>query len=57
MLDYVPTANQKADGLTKPLSGPKHNLFLAQLGMKEMKTLSDGISDNLTGGKVARGVC
>ena len=35
-LNYIPTANQTADGFTKPLSGPKHESFLAQLGMEEV---------------------
>ena len=32
-LKYVPTAEMKADGFTKPLPGPKHQSFLKQLGM------------------------
>jgi hypothetical protein len=31
---YCPTADMKADGLTKPLAGPKHRIFIDQLGLK-----------------------
>lgn len=33
-LEYVPTAQQAADGLTKGLSGEKHMAFVRMLGMK-----------------------
>ena len=32
-LSYIPTAQMKADGLTKPLPGPKHQEFIRQLGL------------------------
>jgi hypothetical protein len=34
-LEYVPTANMAADGLTKPLSAQKHANFMDMLGMEE----------------------
>ena len=37
-LSYVPTEKMVADGLTKPLSGPKHQAFISQLGMKDWTT-------------------
>ena len=33
-LDYVPTQNMVADGLTKGLTGEKHKYFISMLGLK-----------------------
>ena len=33
-LDYVPTQNMVADGLTKGLTGEKHKDFVSMLGLK-----------------------
>jgi hypothetical protein len=34
VLNYVETANMKADGLTKPLNNVKHGKFIEQLGLE-----------------------
>jgi hypothetical protein len=34
LLDYVPTSEMAADGLTKSLTGEKHDVFVRMLGMK-----------------------
>jgi hypothetical protein len=34
-LNYIPTANQTADGFTKPLSGPKHESFLGSINLRQ----------------------
>jgi len=34
LLDYIPTSEMAADGLTKGLGGEKHSIFLHMLGLK-----------------------
>ena len=36
-LAYIPIDKMAADGLTKPLPGPKHQAFISQLGMEDWK--------------------
>ena len=37
IVDYVPTAQMVADGLTKILSFQKHKIFISQLGLVDCK--------------------
>jgi hypothetical protein len=34
MVQYTHTAEQRAEGLTKPLTKPKHNIFVKILGLQ-----------------------
>ena len=36
-IGYIPTQEEAADGLTKPLALSQFKTFLEQLGMKDMK--------------------
>ena len=38
-LEWIPTADMPADGLTKALPTQKHNTFLKQLGLVDIKHL------------------
>ena len=38
LLDYVPTGDMAADGLTKGLTGEKHKRFLSLLGLKDRRS-------------------
>ena len=38
---YCPTTHMKADGLTKPLSGPNHQKFVNQLGLQWVEPARD----------------
>lgn len=35
-IDWVPTEEQLADGLTKPLAGNRHNSMITRLGLVQM---------------------
>ena len=41
LLDYIPTSQMAADGLTKGLTGDKHHSFLRMLGLKPRPSGSD----------------